>query len=574
MSTREDDPQANPQNAIALNRRNILLSGASLLAMSAVSRAAAQTPPPPGEKMGPAAPPTPATQSGKPNILFIMGDDIGWFNIGAYHRGMMAGKTPNLDKMAAEGMMFQSYYAEASCTAGRANFITGELPMRTGLTTVGQAGATVGMPAKAPTIATVLKSMGYTTGQFGKNHLGDRNEFLPTVHGFDEFFGYLYHLDAMEDPFHRNYPQNLRDKVGPRNLLHCLATDEDDPTVDPRWGKVGKQKITDEGPLPPHPIEGIKYSMPTFDEVIRDKTIEFIDKAKSAGNPFFVWMNPTRMHVFTHLSDKYEQMRNAENGWTVEEAGMKQMDDCIGAVLQHLKDAGLDDNTIVVFTTDNGAENFTWPDGGQTPFAGGKGTALEGGFRVPCILRWPGKVAAGTIDHSIMSGLDWFPTFVAAAGNPNIVAELLGGKDLGGTNYKVHLDGYNQLDFLTGNGPSKRNEIFYFTETTLSAVRIGDYKYRFTDQPGGWLGNTVHLDWPILTNLRLDPFERTSTPEQSMYQATWYGIEFWRFVFVQQEVGKFAQSFIDFPPMQQAASFNLEAVKEQIAKAIQARQGQ
>jgi arylsulfatase A-like enzyme len=519
------------------------------------------------------ATPALAQTDAKPNIIVIMGDDIGWFNIGAYHRGMMAGKTPNLDKLASEGMLFNAYYAEASCTAGRANFITGELPIRTGLTTVGQAGATVGMPAQAPTIATTLKAMGYTTGQFGKNHLGDRNEFLPTVHGFDEFFGYLYHLDAMEDPFHRNYPQDLRDKVGPRNLLHTVATDIDDPTVDPRWGKVGKQEITDEGPLPPHPIDGIKYNMETFDEVIRDKTIAFIDKAKDQGKPFFVWMNPTRMHVITHLSDKYENMRNAENGWSIEEAGMAQMDDVIGAVLQHLKDAGLDDNTIVMFTTDNGTENFTWPDGGQTPFAGGKGTALEGGFRVPAILRWPGKVAPGTIENGIMSGLDWFPTFAAAAGNPNIVQELLAGKQLGDKTYKVHLDGYNQLDFLTGKSPSARNEIFYFTEATLGAVRINDYKYRFTDQPGGWLGNTIHLDWPILTNLKLDPFERTSTPQQSMLQANWYMLEFWRFVFVQQEVAKFGESFVAFPPMQTPASFNLEAVKAQIMKAIAAQTG-
>jgi arylsulfatase A-like enzyme len=564
----KDPKTTNQEEEHGLDRRSMLLSGVSLFALSMVGsdKADAQTQP-----AQPAA--APKSSGGQPNILFIMADDIGWFNIGAYNRGMMAGKTPNLDKMAAEGTLFQSYYAEASCTAGRANFITGELPMRTGLTTVGQAGATVGMPSQAPTIATALKAMGYTTGQFGKNHLGDRNEFLPTVHGFDEFWGYLYHLDAMEDPFHRNYPQELLGKVGPRNLLHTLATDTDDPTIDPRWGKIGKQKITDEGPLPPHPMPGIKYNMETVDEVVRDKTIEFIDKAKADGKPFFVWMNPTRMHIITHLSDKYEAMRNSENGWSIEEAGMAQLDDVVGAVMQHLKDQGLDDNTIVVFSTDNGTENFTWPDGGQTPFAGGKGTALEGGFRVPCILRWPGKVQAGKIENDMMSGLDWFPTFVAAAGNPNIVEELLKGKDLGGTTFNVHLDGYNQLDFITGKGPTKRNELFYFTETTLGAVRINDYKYRFTDQPGGWLGNTIHLDWPMLTNLKLDPFERTGSPEQSMFYADWYVYEFWRFVFVQQVVGKFGESFVEFPPMQAAASFNLEAVKAQILKAIQAKQG-
>jgi arylsulfatase len=272
------------------------------------------------------------------------------------------------------------------------------------------------MPAQAPTIATALKAQGYATGQFGKNHFGDRNEYLPTLHGFDEFWGYLYHLDAMEDPFHPNYPPALKDQVGPRNLLHCLASDEDDPTTDPRWGRVGKQKIVDEGPLPPHPVEGITYNMETVDEVIRDKALQFIDKAVSAGQPFFVWLNPTRMHVFTQLSEQYQKMRTPENGWTVYEAGMAQLDDIVGSVMQHLKDKGLENNTIVVFSTDNGAENFTWPDGGQTPFAGGKDMVLEGGFRVPCIVRWPGKVPAGKVENGIMSGQDWFPTFLAAAG--------------------------------------------------------------------------------------------------------------------------------------------------------------
>ncbi len=513
-----------------------------------------------------------ASTQTKPNIVFIMGDDIGWFNIGAYHEGMMAGRTPNLDRMAAEGMRFTDYYAEASCTAGRANFVTGQLPIRTGLTTVGQAGAAIGMPAQAPTIATALKSQGYVTGQFGKNHFGDRNEYLPTLHGFDEFWGYLYHLDAMEDPFHPNYPQALKDKVGPRNLLHCWATDKDDPTVDPRWGKVGKQKIVDEGPLPPHPIDGIKHNMGTIDEVILDHAMKFVDKAVADGKPFFLYLNPSRMHVVTHLSDKYQKMRTPENGWGVYEAGMAQLDDIVGGVMKKLKDLGIDDNTIVVFSTDNGAENFTWPDGGQTPFAGGKGTVLEGGFRVPCILRWPGKVPAGKVENGIMSGLDWFPTFMAAAGNPNIVDELKKGKKLGDKTFKVHLDGYNQLDFITGKGKSARNEIFYFAEATLGAVRIGDYKYRFIDQPGGWLGGTVKVDWPILTNLRLDPLERTGMG-QSMEQAEWFKYEFWRFVFVQQEVAKFGDTFVQFPPIQKPASFNLDAVKEQVVKAVAGKPG-
>ncbi len=509
----------------------------------------------------------------QPNIVVIMSDDVGWYNVGAYNQGIMSGRTPNLDKLAAEGMRFTDYYAEASCTAGRANFITGEIPLRTGMTTVGQAGSPIGLPAQAVTIATALKSMGYATGQFGKNHLGDLNEFLPTVHGFDEFFGYLYHLDAMEDPFHPNYPQSLKDTVGPRNLVHSWATNTDDPTVQPRWGKIGKQKIEDAGPLPPHPMAGIKYDMETVDEAILGFSLDFITKAKNDGKPFFLWLNPTRMHVVTHLSPKYEAMRTAENGWSEEEAGMAQLDDVVGGVMQKLKEMGVDDNTIVVFTTDNGAENFTWPDGGQTPFAGGKGTALEGGFRVPAMVRWPGHVPAGKVENGIVSGLDWFPTFVAAAGDPNIVDELKQGKQLAGQNYKVHLDGYNQLDLITGKAPSARHEIFYFTEGTLSAVRIDDYKYRFTDQPNGWLGGTVKVDWPVLTNLRLDPFERTGLPsgdKGSMAYYNWFAYQFWRFVYVQKEVGKLAQTAIEFPPMQKGASFNLQAVKEQIDKKMAA----
>jgi arylsulfatase len=352
-------------------------------------------------------------------------------------------------------------------------------------------------------------------------------------------------------------------------MIHSWATTTDDTTEQPRWGKIGKQKIEDAGELCPE-------RMKTVDDEILDFTIKFMDKARTDGKPFFVWLNPTRMHVVTHLSDKYEAMRTPENGWNVEEAGMAQLDDIVGSVLKYVKDNGLDDNTIIVFTTDNGAENFTWPDGGQTPFAGGKGTALEGGFRVPALIRWPGKVPAGKVENSIISGLDWFPTLVAAAGNPDITAELLKGKKMGDSTYKVHLDGYNQMDLITGKGPSKRNEIFYFTESTLSAVRINDFKYRFTDQPDGWLGATVKVDWPILTNLRLDPFERTGMPSGasgSLAYYNWFAYEFWRFVFVQQEVGKLAKTAIDFPPMQKGASFNLEAVKNQIDKAAESNMG-
>jgi arylsulfatase A-like enzyme len=514
-----------------------------------------------------ASTPAAAQQQQRPNIVFIMGDDIGWGNIGVYNQGIMAGRTPNLDQLASEGMRFTDYYAEASCTAGRANFITGELPIRTGLTTVGMAGSPLGIPDEAPTIATVLKSMGYATGQFGKNHLGDLNQFLPTLHGFDEFFGYLYHLDAMEDPCHRNYPPALKATVGPRNMVHSWATNVDDPTVQPRWGKIGKQRIEDAGELCPKRME-------TVDDEILTNALRFLDKARQDGKPFFLWLNPTRMHVVTHLSEKYENMRTPENGWSIQEAGMAQLDDIVGSVMKYLKDNGLDNNTILAFSTDNGAENFTWPDGGQTPFAGGKGTALEGGFRAPMIIRWPGRVPAGKVENSVISGLDWFPTFVAAAGNPNIADELKKGKQLGDRTYKVHLDGYDQTDLITGKGKSKRNEIWYFTETTLSAVRIGDYKYRFTDQPNGWFGATVKVDWPIITNLRLDPYERSGLTVNiqggSINNYNWFAYQFWRGVFVQQEVAKLGQTAIEFPPMQKGASFNLEAVKEQIEKSIAA----
>jgi arylsulfatase len=506
----------------------------------------------------------------KPNIVVIMGDDIGMWNIGAYHRGLMAGTTPNLDKLAKEGMLFTDYYAEASCTAGRANFITGELPIRTGMTTVGQAGAKIGIPAEASTIATALKVQGYETGQFGKNHLGDLNEFLPTVHGFDEFFGYLYHLDAMEDPAHPNYPQNLLNVVGPRNMIHSWATDVDDQTEMPRWGKIGKQKIEDAGPLYPKRME-------TVDDEIRDDTIAFMDKAKKDGKPFFVWMNPTRMHIVTHLSPKYEALRNSENGWSEEEAGMAQLDDDVGLVMKKLKDMGEDDNTIVLFTTDNGTEVFTWPDGGQTPFAQSKGTVLEGGFRVPALLRWPGHVPADSVQNGIFSGMDWYPTFLDIAGNPNITDQLLKGVKLGDTTYKNHLDGYDQIAAITGKGPSARHEIFYLGESTVGAVRIDDYKFRFIDQPAGWLGEKTHPDVPYITNLRLDPFERTGWPNNGTKDGAqqyfdWFKYQFWRFVFVQQLMGKELQTFLDYPPMQRGASFNLDAVKAEMQERMRQAQ--
>ena len=579
MSSQDNKP--NSDNRV-LNRRNMLLAGTTLAAASALGSAVETA----------VAQAQQAAPSGNPNILVIMGDDVGWFNIGAYHQGIMSGKTPNLDKLAAEGMRFTDYYAEASCTAGRANFITGEIPLRTGLTTVGQAGADVGIPDQACTIATALKSLGYATGQFGKNHLGDLNKYLPTVHGFDEFFGYLYHLDAMSDPYWFDYPQDWIDKYGPRNLVHCYATDNDDPTEMPRWGRVGKQRIVDEGPLKPFPDMGAdhqnwqvgrpaKYDMETFDAVLVENSKRFMDQAKQAGKPFFIWHNTTRMHVFTYLSKKYQAKMNPESNYNVEEAGMAQMDDDIGDLLKHLDDTGITDNTIVIFTTDNGAEVFTWPDGGMTPFRATKGTVFEGGFRVPCIIRWPSKIKPGTVENGIFSGLDWFPTLCAAAGNPNITQQLLDGVKLGDRTYKNHLDGYNQMDLLLGKGPSARHELFYFGGPTLGAIRIDDFKYQFYQQPFGWPGEKVTTDMPTIVNLRQDPFERTpATRGETLnnlgggYLNDFYAREFWRFVLVQQEVTKLAETAINYPPMQAPASFNLEAVKRKVDELMKEHEGQ
>jgi arylsulfatase A-like enzyme len=583
MSTEGNGERSNVRQR-ALNRRNVLLASTTLAAASALGSAASV------QKA--VAQAQQASSSGRPNILVIMGDDVGWFNIGAYHRGMMSGKTPNLDRLAAGGMIFTDYYAEASCTAGRANFITGEIPLRTGMTTVGQAGADIGIPEQACTIATALKALGYATGQFGKNHLGDQNKYLPTVHGFDEFFGYLYHLDAMSDPYWYDYPQDWIDKYGPRNLAHSYATDTDDATVMPRWGKVGKQRIVDEGPLKPfkdmsadHQLwqkgRDAEYDMETFDEVLVDNSKRFMDQAKQAGKPFFIWHNTTRMHVFTYLPPEYQAKMSYGSNYGLEEAGMAQLDDSVGDLMQHLDDIGVADNTIVIFTTDNGAEVFTWPDGGMTPFRATKGTTYEGGFRVPCIIRWPGKIKPGSVENGIFSGLDWFPTLLAAAGNPNITQQLLQGVQLGERTYKNHLDGYNQMDLLTGKAPSSRHELFYFAEANLGALRIDDFKFQFIQQPYGWPGEKVTTNMPTVVNLRQDPFERTPSvrgetlnDQGAGYVNDFLAREFWRFVEVQQRVAALAQTAIEFPPMQSPASFNLAAVKARIDEAMRSHEGQ
>lgn len=572
------------------SRRTMLLNGTALMAAAAFGGPARAQPRPATPAQAPLPAPAPAGQR-PPNILVVMGDDVGWFNIGAYHQGIMSSRTPNLDRLAAEGMRFTDYYAEASCTAGRANFLTGELPIRTGLTTVGQAGADVGIPAQACTLATVMKSLGYKTAQFGKNHLGDLNKYLPTLHGFDEYFGYLYHLDAMSDPYWYSFPRDRWDQIGPRNLVHSWATDVDDPTEMPRWGRVGRQRIVDEGPLQPFPnMEGrqnwavgrpAKYNMETFDEVLVDHSKRFMDESKREGKPFFLWHNTTRMHVWTFLSPEYQRQMNNQTNYGVSEAGMAQMDNNIGALMAHLEAIGEKENTIVIFTTDNGAEVFTWPDGGMTPFRATKGTIYEGGFRAPAIIRWPGRIQAGRVENGIFSGLDWLPTLAAAAGNPSIKDQLLRGVSLNGRDYKNHLDGYNQLDLLLGRGPSARREIFYFGGPHLGALRVDDFKFQFYQQPFGWPGEKTTTDMPVMVNLRQDPFERTPAirgetlnSSGAGYTNEFYAREFWRFVEVQSFVARLAETAVEFPPMQAPATFNLEAVKRQVDEMIRHQRGQ
>ena len=436
--------------------------------------------------------------------------------------------------------------------------------------------------------------MGYATGQFGKNHLGDLNKFLACVHGFDEFFGYLYHLDAMSDPYWYSFPTDptVRGKLAPRNLVHCWATDTVDNTSEPRWGPVGKQRVVDEGPLAPGPDTGrtlyggaeqvtqpaAKYDMTTFDEVLVQNSIDFMKKAKADGKPFFIWHNTTREHVWSFLSPKYKALMNDDTNYGPEEAGMAQLDDCVGALMKALDDMGEADNTIVVFTTDNGAETFTWPDGGMTPFHGSKGTIFEGGFRVPAIARWPGHIKPGSVENGIFSGMDWYPTLVAAAGDPNLTQKLLKGVKLGDLTYKNHLDGYNQLALLEGKWPSARHEIYYFGGAKLGAVRVDNFKYQFYDQPEGWPGPKIETDMPKIYNIRQDPFERTPILNFLEGVPAWFneffGREAFRFVFVQQVVLQLGETAVEFPPMQDPASFNLTAVKAKIEAAIKERQSQ
>ncbi|NYF50559.1 arylsulfatase [Tunturiibacter gelidoferens] len=505
-------------------------------------------------------------QTKKPNIVVIMTDDVGIWNISAYHRGMMGGSTPNIDRIAKEGALFTDYYAQQSCTAGRAAFITGQTPFRTGLLMVGLPGAKQGLQDKDPTIAELLKPEGYATAQIGKNHLGDRNEYLPTVHGFDEFYGILYHLNAMEEPYAYDYPKmaNFKERFGPRNVISSTATSVADSTTDPRWGTVGKQKIVDEGPLPPHPNMDPKATtnMEDIEPVLVKHSTDFMERSVKAGKPFFLWHNSTRMHVWTHLSPKWQD----KSGFGLYADGMMELDWEVGELLKKIDDLGIADNTIVLFTSDNGPEIFTWPDGGNQPFRGEKGVTYEGGFRVPMLVKWPGVIKPNTIVNDIMSMEDWLPTLVAAAGDPDMKDKLLKGVKVGDKTFKTHLDGYNFIPYFKGEvttGP--RHEFFYFSNTAdLMAMRYDQWKVSFKTIKGNlFTGEAQSTQAPIVTNLRQDPWERYQ--DESMNYGKWWGDKLWTMVPATVIVSQFLETFKEYPPSQKSGGLTvtqfLEAVQ-------------
>jgi arylsulfatase len=545
-------PDAQPSN---MNRRNILLGGTTLTAAAAmggstslqVAQAQAQQ--------------APAGQ--RPNILVIWGDDVGLANISAYAHGIMGIKTPNIDRIAREGMMFTDYYAEQSCTAGRASFITGQSGLRTGMTKVGLPGAALGLQAQDITIAEALKPLGYATGQFGKNHLGDRNEFLPTVHGFDEFFGNLYHLNAEEEPEHADYPKDpaFKAKFGPRGVLRCRASDRDDPTVDPRFGRVGRQTIEDTGPL-------TKKRMETVDDETSSAAIDFIQRQTRANRPFFCWFNSTRMHLYTHVRPEYK----GRSGLSEYMDGMLEHDGHVGSVLKAIDDLGIANNTIVIYGTDNGVHMNSWPDGGMTPFRSEKNTNWEGAYRVPAMIRWPGRIRPGQVSNELFSALDWFPTLLAAAGEPDIKKKLLTGYGSMGKTFKVHLDGYNQLPFLTGQAEkSERKEFFYINDDAqLVALRYENWKAVFCEQRAQgtlriWAEPFVCLRLPKIYNLRLDPFERADITSNTYYD--WLIQRAFLLVPAQAKVAEFVETFRDFPPRQKPSSFSVDEVMAAMSRA-------
>jgi len=491
-----------------------------------------------------------AAQDKKPNILVIWGDDVGQSNISAYTKGVVGYRTPNIDRIADEGMLFTDYYGEQSCTAGRSSFIMGQSVFRTGLSKVGLPGADLGMREEEPTIAALLKAQGYATGQFGKNHLGDRDEHLPTNHGFDEFFGNLYHLNAEEEPENEDYPKDpaFKKRFGPRGVIHSWALPD------------GKQKIEDTGPL-------TKKRMETVDDETSDRAIAFIREQTALGKPWFVWWSGTRMHFRTHVKPELRGI----SGQDEYADGMVEHDMHIGKFLKVLDELGIADDTIVFYSTDNGPHYNTWPDAAATPFRGEKNTNWEGGWRVPAMVRWPGKIKAGSVSNEIMHHMDWLPTFVAAAGDPNIKEKLkAGGVKAIGRSYKVHLDGYNTLPFLTGQeekGP--RKDIFYFSDDgDLTALRYNDWKLVFMEQksPGTfrvWMEPFVPLRVPLIFNLRRDPYERAEITSNTYFD--WLIDRAYLLVPAQAYVGKFLETFQEFPPRQKPASFSLDQVMEKLS---------
>ena len=498
----------------------------------------------------------------KPNILILWGDDIGIWNCSFFSRGMMGYRTPNIDRVANEGAAFTDYYSQQSCTAGRACFICGQNPIRTGLTKVGMPGATIGLQKEDPTIAELLKPLGYATGQFGKNHLGDRNEYLPTVHGFDVFFGNLYHLNAEEEPELPDYPKDpkFKEMFGPRGVLDCLATDKDDPTEQPRWGRVGKQKIKDTGPLS-------KKRMETIDEEITARAIEGMEQQAKAQKPFFLWYNSTAMHFRTHVAEK----NLGKSGQDPYSDRMVVHDEQIGMILDKLDELGIADNTIVMYSTDNGPENDTWPDGATTPFRSQKDTNWEGGWRVPAFIRWPGKIKAGTVLNGIVSHIDMFPTLLAAAGDLDVTQRLLKGTKVGDKTFNVHLDGYNMLPYFTGEvKESPRQSLVYFSDDgELMAVRLGDWKLQFAVQRAFqmnvWAEPLVKLRLPHIFSLRRDPFERADFNSNTYWD--WMVDHAPILYACQAVVAEQISGFAKFPPRQKPASFNLDEVLTQASKA-------
>ncbi|MDQ6528454.1 arylsulfatase [Flavobacterium sp. LHD-85] len=507
-------------------------------------------------------------QSKKPNILVLWGDDIGITNISAYSDGLMGYTTPNIDRLANEGMRFLHYYGEQSCTAGRAAFLTGQHGIRTGLTKVGFPGAPMGMSQLDPSIGGVMKNLGYVTGQFGKNHVGDRNESLPTVNGFDEFFGNLYHLNAEEEPELPDYPKDPEylKKYGPRGVLKCVATNADDATTDPRFGRVGKQKIEDTGAL-------TKKRMETVDDETSAAAIDFIKRQSASGKPFFCWFNATRMHLRTHVRKEHRGRYTHGDSEYID--GMIEHDETIGSILKALDDLGIADNTIVVYSTDNGPHMNTWPDGAMTSFRSEKNTNWEGAFRVPCIVRWPGHIKPGTITNELMSHNDWMPTFASIAGEPDLVKKLLKGYNANGKSYKVHLDGFDQTKLLQG-GKSVRDKFFYSDDDgLLVGLREGDYKYVFAEQRspgtlGVWAEPFTELRLQKIFNIFQDPYERADFTSNTFWDwqlnhvQTMYG--------VMNDVFVFAETFKDYPPRSIPPSFNPTTIMQQTLRGIKADQ--